>query len=71
MIDLTRVDAEPGDIYLLCSDGLSGMLTDEQIGEIILDHEDDLEAGVKSLIRRANEEGGDDNITAVLIKTGG
>lgn len=71
MIDLTRVDAAPGDIYLLCSDGLSGMLTDEQIGEIILDHEDDLEAGVKALIRRANEEGGDDNITAVLIKTGG
>ena len=71
MIDLTRVEIEPGDIYLLCSDGLSGMLTDEQIGAIILDSADDLEAGVKALIRRANEEGGDDNITAVLIKTGG
>ncbi|NLE49553.1 MAG: Stp1/IreP family PP2C-type Ser/Thr phosphatase [Sandaracinaceae bacterium] len=70
MIDLTRVDVEPGDIFLLCSDGLSGMLSDEQIGEIVLDHADDLEEGVKALIRRANEEGGDDNITAVLIKTG-
>lgn len=53
------------DIYLLCSDGLSGMVTDPQIAEILSD-EPDLDDACERLIRAANEAGGTDNITCVL-----
>ncbi len=58
----------PGDRILLCSDGLSGMLEDEEIGEIVF-HETPEEA-VKVLVNLANEAGGFDNITVVLFAFG-
>lgn len=57
----------PSDIYLLCSDGLSNMVRDDDIREVIL-QEEDLEAAVYGLIEVANDRGGKDNITVILIK---
>jgi PPM family protein phosphatase len=72
MKDLVKVDvrsehAELGDLFLLCSDGLSGMITDEQILEIV-SITDDLGEACELLIAMANDAGGSDNITAVLIR---
>jgi PPM family protein phosphatase len=56
-----------GDCYLLCSDGLSGMITDETIRDIVLD-ERDLDRAAERLITAANDAGGKDNITVVLAR---
>lgn len=57
-----------GDIVLLCSDGLSGMLHDEEMADIISNSSDDLEEVVNNLINGARRAGGSDNITVVLCK---
>lgn len=67
VVDLVEDACLPGDRYLLCSDGLSGMITDEGIGQIVANGRD-LDACNAELIRVANENGGDDNITVVLIE---
>ncbi len=61
----------PGDIVLLCSDGLSDMLDDEIIGQIMHAHQDNLETAGQSLIEAANEAGGKDNIAVILAKVPG
>jgi protein phosphatase len=58
--------AQPGDIFLLCSDGLSDLVEDERIGEIVEDHQESLESAVDALVDEANSRGGKDNITVVL-----
>lgn len=65
-------DVEPGDAYLLCTDGLVGMLDDEQLTAILADHlarngSAGDEAPVRALLDAANEAGGHDNITAALV----
>jgi protein phosphatase len=67
-IDLNTVEVAEGDWLLLCTDGLSGMLKDEEISEIIRSKNDDLEQACEALVQKANECGGLDNITLVLIK---
>ena len=67
VVDLQHDDPEPGDVYVLCSDGLSGMVSDDDMRHIIAGTQDIREA-CRRLIQRANERGGEDNITAVLIK---
>ena len=67
MVDLQADDPQPGDMYLLCSDGLSGMIADDEILDILMSTGDILE-GCRRLIARANEHGGEDNITAVLVR---
>lgn len=62
-VDLPQID----DVYLLCSDGLSGMVTDPQITDI-LRSESDLDNACERLIRAANDAGGTDNITAILCR---
>lgn len=64
--DLFEYDYLPGDTLLLCSDGLSGMVDDEKIIEILGSNESAKEA-VSALIKTANENGGQDNITAICI----
>lgn len=66
-IDLLVDKPQPDDLYLLCSDGLSKMVGDPQI-EQLLAQETDLEAAVYGLIELANDHGGKDNVTVVLIK---
>src|SRR3990172_5712855 len=69
-IDLTVQEEtlEDGDIYLLCTDGLHGMVTQTHILEILTDRKDDLEGSVRSLVAAANDRGGKDNITAILLR---
>jgi len=66
-IDIRTVTPQPGDIYLLCSDGLTSMLSDEEVAEI-LTAAPTLQAAGKELIRAANAAGGKDNITVILIR---
>lgn len=67
-VDLYGEGVEPGDVYVLCSDGLSGMVADDRILDIVHRAGDDIEAAAKGLIAEANRNGGEDNITAVLVR---
>jgi serine/threonine protein phosphatase PrpC len=67
--DASEIDSKPGDLYLLCSDGLTGMVPEEQILELVTANADDLEKACRELIDVANEHGGLDNVTAILVKT--
>jgi len=64
-VDTGLVDLRPADRYLLCSDGLHGYLNIDEIADLCAT---DGEAVVRQLIRLANERGGKDNITAVLVE---
>jgi protein phosphatase len=66
-VDTFRIPARDGDVYLLCSDGLSGMVGDDALGQIVGSGEG-LDAIARELIGAANENGGRDNITAVLFR---
>jgi len=66
-VDLSRVPIEAGDVFMLCSDGLSGMLTDPEMQEILGVHGTLLGAATQDLVNQANARGGEDNITVVLI----
>ncbi len=66
-VDIQSVKVEDGDIFLLCSDGLSGMVSDERMMEIVKTSEN-LEQAVTRLIDEANRNGGVDNITALLLE---
>jgi protein phosphatase len=60
-------DVQDGDIYLFCSDGLTDMVATDKIGDR-LSEADDLEAVCRELIERANENGGEDNVTVVIAR---
>jgi protein phosphatase len=66
-IDIVLGKPQPGDVYLLCSDGLTKMVTDEQISDI-LSAQPIPEACAQELIRIANEKGGKDNVSVVVIR---
>jgi serine/threonine protein phosphatase PrpC len=63
-------DVQSGDIYLMCSDGLSDMLRDSQIAEVMAAHASLPESGV-ALVAAANDAGGRDNIAVVLVRAQG
>jgi serine/threonine protein phosphatase PrpC len=67
-VDTYGDSVQAGDIFLLCSDGLSGMLPDEAIKGILTEPIEDLQKIADALIDAANDAGGMDNITAVVIK---
>lgn len=72
MRDTVKVDTrfetpQLDDTYLLCSDGLSGPVSDPEIAEILGAHKD-LQTAASKLIERANEHGGPDNVTCVLVR---
>jgi protein phosphatase len=66
-IDALRVDLEPGDVVLLCTDGLSGPVADEDILELV-EATATLEQAAEQLVQRANAAGGPDNVTVVLAR---
>ncbi len=66
-IDALRVDLEPGDVVLLCTDGLSGPVDDEGILAVV-ESAPSLEQAAASLVERANAAGGPDNVTVVLAR---
>jgi PPM family protein phosphatase len=70
-VDTFVVETEPEDIYLLCSDGLSGMVNDAAILEIVQDNRRNLQEAAKALVAAANRGGGDDNITVVVFALDG
>ncbi len=68
MPDYFEVELEKGDIVLMCSDGLTNMMEDKDIKDIVREYADDLEMAAETLVKRANENGGKDNISIVIVK---
>jgi PPM family protein phosphatase len=69
-IDTMTLSARPGDVYLICSDGLTSMIKEERIGTV-LGETDDLDTAASQLVREANAAGGRDNITVVAFRLSG
>jgi protein phosphatase len=67
-LDVLEHDLQPGDLVMLCSDGLHGMINDQEIGRILAAGEVALEEASQKLIEAANEAGGRDNVTVVLLR---
>ena len=67
-VDFFDLKLEPGHVVLMCSDGLSNLVEDDRIGEIISDTDRDLQERGQALISEANRNGGKDNIAIVLIE---
>jgi protein phosphatase len=69
-LDVHTHQARSGDVYLLCSDGLTSMVREERVREILADAET-LRAALDRLVQEANEAGGRDNITVIAFRIGG
>jgi serine/threonine protein phosphatase PrpC len=69
--DASEVDLQTGDVFLLCSDGLTGMVPEAEILRLVSESNGDLQKACQELINVANENGGLDNVTAVLIRAAG
>jgi len=67
-VDSFTVAAEPGDVFLLCSDGLSMMVADEDIASAIEAADRDPARAAEALVAAANARGGEDNVTVVLFE---
>jgi protein phosphatase len=70
-IELQEYECKPGDIYLLCSDGLPDMVSDEDIHLTISGFNDSLDVVTEQLIKLANKNGGRDNISVMLARVSG
>jgi len=66
--DLAELTPVPGDSFVLCSDGLTGHVRDEEICEIVLAQQNDLDAVCSQLVDLANSRGGEDNVTVVIVR---
>ncbi|MBQ9935051.1 MAG: Stp1/IreP family PP2C-type Ser/Thr phosphatase [Lachnospiraceae bacterium] len=64
--DFFEIDMEPDDKYVLCSDGLSNMVEDDEIRDIVMDYHD-IKDAARALVDRANYYGGSDNISVVIV----
>jgi serine/threonine protein phosphatase PrpC len=67
-VDTFPVEPRIGDVFLICSDGLTDMVDDETIREIVAQNTNDLDAAARELVRLANRRGGEDNITVVFFE---
>ena len=70
LLETHQHEVQPGDVFLMCSDGLSDMLDDEGIAQVLLAH-DSLETGSRALVDAANDAGGKDNISVILVRASG
>lgn len=71
LVDIYQREVSPGELYFACSDGLSGMVSDEELLSTIEQfgwNSDDLGPLVNTLIEKANANGGDDNVTVVVAR---
>jgi PPM family protein phosphatase len=66
-VDAFTVEAGEGDVFLLCSDGLTDMVADSDILDVVEKHRDDLDRATKALVSAANRGGGEDNITVIAF----
>ncbi len=69
-VDIFSVDPRDGDLFLLCSDGLTSMVDDKEILRLVGEKRGDLDDLVKALIKAANKGGGEDNITVIAFEIG-
>ena len=67
-VDIFAVEPRAGDLFLLCSDGLTSMVDDREILRLIGEKRGDLQSLVKALIKAANKGGGEDNITVIAFE---
>jgi protein phosphatase len=67
-VDVRRFDIADGDTFLLCCDGVSGMIDDVRMGEIVKGSGEDLEKMVATFVDTANKNGGVDNITIICLR---
>jgi len=67
-VDSFTIDADVGDVFLICSDGLTDMVDDEDIRTVLEKFHNDLDRATKSLVSAANRGGGEDNITVVAFE---
>ncbi len=67
-VDAFTVDVEDGDVFLLCSDGLTDMVDDADIFQLLARHADDPDRATRALVTAANRGGGEDNVTAVVFR---
>ena len=70
-VDILREEPQVGDVFLLCSDGLNSMLTDEEIWQTLSENRSDPERACRALVDSANAKGGDDNITVIVYRLNG
>ena len=70
VVDIQSRRMAPGDMLLLCSDGLTTMIPDDGIARILRESDGDVARATTALVSEANERGGEDNITVVLLKFG-
>ena len=70
LLETHQHDVQPGDLFLMCSDGLSDMLEDASIAQVLQAH-DSLETTSRALIDAANDAGGKDNISVILVRASG
>jgi PPM family protein phosphatase len=66
--DTFTIEAKSGDVFLLCSDGLTDMVGEREILELVELNRQDIDAALKSLVKAANRSGGEDNITVVAFE---
>jgi serine/threonine protein phosphatase PrpC len=66
--DVFAIPGEVGDLFLLCSDGLTDMLSEAEIADTLVAADRDPDAAARALVDAANERGGEDNITVVLFE---
>jgi serine/threonine protein phosphatase PrpC len=67
-VDYRMVKVKPGDVYILCSDGLCGFATDDEIFDAVKEVRLDVDAIVENLIKLANDKGGQDNVTIIAVE---
>jgi serine/threonine protein phosphatase PrpC len=70
-VDTFSVETRPGDVFMLCSDGLTSMVDDQSILDIVEQHRSSLELAARKLVDAANRGGGEDNITVVVFEIAG
>jgi protein phosphatase len=67
-LELNEFDVEVGDIYLLCSDGLTDLIEDDEIHTMLSSLHTNLELAANHLVQSANDKGGNDNISVILVR---
>ena len=65
-LELNEYKTEVGDLYLLCSDGLTDLVDDEEVRAVMMEAGDNISLAAKMLVRLANKHGGNDNISVVI-----
>lgn len=66
-VDLIKREILPGDSFMLCSDGLTNVIKDDEIKEVLLTNRDKVKESCEQLIQMARDRGGPDNITVVVV----